>query len=560
MDAQGLELFDTPVDYVVTYEGDYYQDPSIPDSLPTWQYAVVPTNFVFPAGIIYEILAQIHIPGDSYTAIETEAERLASLQDSLNGGGSAPSGKSGGIQPNSASDCDPCFVWDPILRQCVPQGQGCGTNPPPPAVDAAVPAGNIYVHDTNLPTFPGTGSDLAVRKARVVARRWFKIERVFTDNAGHFQFTKRFKHKVRILVKFKNADAEIKNIRGARFWQMLFAVKRTLGIFSGNKSAIPPFIFTQSQDYGSKGNTYWTAATVHNAVQDYRGYVVQPQEQMALPPQGLKIFIGQSATFGRGGATPMYAKRVINNISTYFGLTYLSSITAFVAPIIAVVKSQLDMIIGYRYENGNHQRDITLLLSDKVKEITYHELTHAAHYAALGNSWYSSFITAEEAEIVSNFNSGFSPYGDGTNSSSPTVALGESWAYYMGHYLADKTYGASASCQSEQDNIQGTIWCNTTGTGHPHLDVEENFNPNLAADRFEWIPQGLFRDLNDNTNEQKATGGFVNDNVLGFTNQQMFNAFQNTIYTLQDYRFKLVQLNPNNQTTQVTSLFADYHY
>ena len=36
MDAQGLELFDTPVDYDVTYEGDYYQDPSIPDSLPTW--------------------------------------------------------------------------------------------------------------------------------------------------------------------------------------------------------------------------------------------------------------------------------------------------------------------------------------------------------------------------------------------------------------------------------------------------------------------------------------------------------------------------------------------
>lgn len=26
MDAQGLELFDTPVDYIVTYEGDYYQD------------------------------------------------------------------------------------------------------------------------------------------------------------------------------------------------------------------------------------------------------------------------------------------------------------------------------------------------------------------------------------------------------------------------------------------------------------------------------------------------------------------------------------------------------
>ena len=32
MDAQGLDLFDTPMDYEVTYEGDYYQDPSIPAS------------------------------------------------------------------------------------------------------------------------------------------------------------------------------------------------------------------------------------------------------------------------------------------------------------------------------------------------------------------------------------------------------------------------------------------------------------------------------------------------------------------------------------------------
>ena len=83
MDAQGLEIFDTPVDYQIDYEGDYYHDPSIPDSLPTWQYAVVPPNFVFPSGIQHETLAQIHIPGDDYTAVETEAERLASIQDSL---------------------------------------------------------------------------------------------------------------------------------------------------------------------------------------------------------------------------------------------------------------------------------------------------------------------------------------------------------------------------------------------------------------------------------------------------------------------------------------------
>ena len=34
-----------------------------------------------------------------------------------------------------------------------------------------------------------------------------------------------------------------------------------------------------------------------------------------------------------------------------------------------------------------------------MKELFYHELTHAAHYAALGNSWYSAFVNAELFEI-----------------------------------------------------------------------------------------------------------------------------------------------------------------
>lgn len=116
MDAQGLELFDTPMDYDITYEGDYYQDPSIPDSLPTWQYAVVPPNFVFPSGIQHQTLAQIHIPGDSYTAVETEAERLASIQDSLNMQMMAVNG--GHVHPN-VPQCDPGYHWDYGLHKCV---------------------------------------------------------------------------------------------------------------------------------------------------------------------------------------------------------------------------------------------------------------------------------------------------------------------------------------------------------------------------------------------------------------------------------------------------------
>lgn len=92
---------------------------------------------------------------------------------------------------------------------------------------------------------------------------------------------------------------------------------------------------------------------------------------------------------------------------------------------------------------------------------------------------------------------------------------------------------------------------------HPHLDVEESFNPNLASDPFKWIPQGLFYDLRDLSNENAP----VIDQVSGFSNQQMFNAFQSTIFTLADYRAKLLQQNPTNQISAfVTNLFNQYHY
>lgn len=332
---------------------------------------------------------------------------------------------------------------------------------------------------------------------------------------------------------------------------MLFPVKVTSGIFSGDKSSVN-FTFNQFSDYKAKGNIYWTAATVHNAVQEYRDFAAT--EHIGLPPQGLKIFISKNGLVGGGGSTPMFAKRFINNISTAFATSYLSPL---VAAVIAVVKSQLDMIIGYKYTTGS-SLDITKLLSDRIKETTYHELTHSAHYASLGNTWYTTFVTAEEYEIVANLSSGYSPYGDGTNSTfSPIIALGESWAYYMGHYMANKRYQTNASCQNEQDG--GNSWCFGTfgGTDHPHLDVEENFNPNLTVDRFEWIPQGLFYDLWDPANE---TNFPVTDQISGYTNQQMFSAFKSTIYTLQDYRVKLLQQTTNPTSQYVIGLFSQYHY
>ncbi|MEO7800627.1 MAG: hypothetical protein ABIR81_01435 [Ginsengibacter sp.] len=159
-------------------------------------------------------------------------------------------------------------------------------------------------------------------------------------------------------------------------------------------------------------------------------------------------------------------------------------------------------------------------------------------------------------EIISTFvtNTDFKPYGKGLSGNAPIIALGEGWAYYIGHFYADRTYGINSSCQREQKG--GGLWCTADGTGHPHLDVEENFNPNLTVDNFEWIPQGLFHDLRDPTGETAP----VLDQVAGYTHAQLFNTFQSNIYNLQNYRLRLLQTTTNTTSSQVTALFSQYNY
>jgi hypothetical protein len=96
-----------------------------------------------------------------------------------------------------------------------------------------------------------------------------------------------------------------------------------------------------------------------------------------------------------------------------------------------------------------------------------------------------------------------------------------------------------------------------TGTNHPDIDVLEYFKPGLLTNPFHWIPKGLMEDLIDNTPNEVFP---VIDNVSGFTISQLFNALQSDVTSVQQYRARFIQQNPNNQTTNITNLFAQYHY
>lgn len=562
LDAQNLEMFDAPMDYDVLQEGDYYQDPSINDSLPTWQYAVVPTTFTAPAGITYQVLSQIHIPADNYEAIETEAERLASRIDSINCAG-------GGGNAKTASpyvlDCPPGYHWDFTQNKCVcdccPTGyhwdagqQACVQDPPPPppgvSPNAQIPAGMINVSDVNLHSTPG------VRNVRVVAKRWFKIERVYTDNNGNFTCTKHFLHKVKINVKFKNSYCNIRGIRGVRLWQSLYVINSTIGVFSANKNTINYTFPQDGNSTNTKGNRYWVAATTINAVQEEIDY--STQYHFSAPPSGLNIYLTNWGEFSGLASTPLFGKRFIQNLPSsfinlqllYWEINNVPIIGWYVSFFAAVARARLDMAIDY------HLSDMTNFTSDFIKETVYHECGHASQYTYSGNTWYTNAVSAELAEQAAhpNPNDSYNPYGTGITSNSPIIALSEAWGYHIGHFLAEQRYGTAASCHLEQ--IGGVNCCYNTFTGHPNLDVLENFNPNLSSDPFKWIPKGLMEDLIDDTPNEIL----VNDHVSGLTIQQIFTALQSDVSTMSQYKARLLQQIGNGQLTQINNLFSSYNY
>lgn len=191
----------------------------------------------------------------------------------------------------------------------------------------------------------------------------------------------------------------------------------------------------------------------------------------------------------------------------------------------------------------------------------FHELTHAAHYNKVGNAWYGNFVQAEINEMITNFNNQFSPYGPGNNSNSPIIALGESWAFHMGHFLTNRKYGA----QSGEFGEQGETYSNNIPVAglNSNINLLEDFSPaRTVADPFFWIPQGLYYDLIDNRNDNLAVPPRVllNDVVTGYTNQQFFNALDADINNLPAYRIRLLNENGNNQAAGVNVIFNFYGY
>jgi hypothetical protein len=560
-ETEDLELQDYPMNYELIQDGDYYQDPNQGTEDFQWLYTVVPMGYGFPQGIQMEVIEQLYLPEDN--------EILEDLAESMTLGAQYQSTVTNSNSPTQQNTItitrldtqvanfdfipDPCYC-DPTI-QCIINplcdGGGGGGGTPTPTL----PSG-IYVEEQTVCNQPTR--TLPLRQVNVVAKRWFKFWRGYTDDNGRFTVTKNFKNRVKVIVKTRNGNARVSKVRGIRLWQILFPCRKRVGVFNGSDLPNIRYVFAKPTD-GSASNkdlAYWAAATTHNSIVEFRQYTTEfglPQ-----PPTNLHVMVTNWGFMTDAGATPMWNKCHYTNLTLYINhfITGSSLIVPGIQNFINTIRNQMDIIIGYKSTNYN-----CTLTSSGLRSTVYHELGHSQHFAQAGCGFWDAYRDAITLEISKFDQPEFRPYGTGADTrSAPIIATGEMWGNNCEKWYSERHYGnggpVAATFFTTIQNTDNTF-SNFTITGlNANYAALENFNPNRAQDKWRWIPQGLPYDLIDNRND-----GFpVIDNVNGFTINQCFNALQPDVVSIPAFRDRLLFQNGNAQQVQVNQLFNAYNY
>ena len=573
-ETEDLELQDYPMDYEIIQDGDYYQDPSQGTEDFQWLYTVVQVGYNFPPGIQMEVIESLYLPNDN--------EILEDMAESMVAGAQYSSARNSTYDTvhidrldaqsetfNYTGEQCPCSIPDqcPVWPDCgLGGGGGGGGN------DPKIPRGIIEVQDIRTCATPIT--NVPVRQARIVCRRWFKIDRTYTNDQGQFVSSKKFKNKVKVLLKTKNQHAKVSKIRGIRLWQILFPVKKRIGVFDEGAMANIPYLFVRpaSASANDKELPYWVAATTHNSVLEYRQYAAE--FGIALPPNNLKLLISNWADLGFRaiGAAPMFNKcgsmpQELNNLGDYFRFLTIGYNTVYSVVLASILKNQTDLLITYSAPNGDYNCRLT---SRDLKAITYHELGHASHFVQAGCGYWQDYRSRIAAEIAFG-NANTKPYGNGTENNAGVVGVGEMWGSHCEFIFINRHYGNGGGAAGYIARIQGFQFTNSPappfGNGlNAYLNAIENFNPTInqligtPIDPHQWLPQGLPFDLIDDRNDFNFNNNLPVDNVSGYTTQNCFNALQTDVRSVPAFRDRLLQQNGNNQAANVIDLFFRYGY
>ncbi|MEQ1554639.1 MAG: hypothetical protein ABL929_10695 [Ferruginibacter sp.] len=182
-----LGFSDYPIESTVIQNGDYYHDPSLPDSVPTYQYTSVKADYQFPKNIPYEIIDKLYIPEtDNVFQYETGGTNDLFVNQLLNQAYT----QTGNYEDTIALD-----------------------NQPTTTASRYTPGGQIRVFDTRLQRWIG------MEGVRVQARRWFVIYNGYPDFNGNYRMAHNFTRPCNYSIWFATNRFSVRhNVVNTTFW------------------------------------------------------------------------------------------------------------------------------------------------------------------------------------------------------------------------------------------------------------------------------------------------------------------------------------------------------
>lgn len=238
----GLLLQDHPMDYDIVVDGDWYHDPDVPDGEVTWQYAVVPADFVFP-DVPYEIIDACYISEND------------------------PQSKSWG------DDVD----WNAVEMMAYEiTGNASMIERSATKASAKVsPSGRITIVDEDS----NGGKPFGVAGVQIVCNSFVKIGTAYTDRDGYYTMSKAFASDLRYRLVFKNEKG--------------FAIGFNLILLPASVSTLGtagPQGVTMTVTEESEEKLFKRCA-VNNAAYDYYSRCAKEDMGISAPPIDLRIWL-----------------------------------------------------------------------------------------------------------------------------------------------------------------------------------------------------------------------------------------------------------------------------
>lgn len=242
LDAYGINLTDHPLDYKIVREGDYYHDPSIDEENITWQYSVVPKDFIFPTDIRYEIIDECYIAenddpskgqlsGIDWDAVERESFKLTGNEELL-----------------------------------CPESKG-----PYPKTK---PQGRITIIDDDFGQEP-----IGVAGVKVLCNCFVKFASCFTDENGYYTMNKTFTYDIRYRLMYKN-------VKGFSLGFNLILLPASCSTLGKNSPEGVSVTIDKNCD-----KLLFARSVVNNAGYEYFSKCNVDGYQLSQPPANLRIWL-----------------------------------------------------------------------------------------------------------------------------------------------------------------------------------------------------------------------------------------------------------------------------